>query len=626
VTKPRLFKLRAEVAQAPSGPLALVLPFARVQVDTGVFHLDQLYDYKIPEKCSAQVQIGVRVQLPFENRETEGIVVARVSEPEKAGELKHITKVISAIPVATLSSLALIEDVAHHYASNPWDVIRSAIPPRVASVEKDFTPSHFLTPRISKRGIEFATFHPFIKAHIQTATLVSQHQTLGSTLVIAPDESDVDQIIHELSQLGIRALKLTAAMPRSERYRNFLESMSGSNVCVVGTRSAIFAPVSNLATIIVHKESAYDHYEIRTPGWNTGTVALRRAHLEKIQLIFQGFSPSLNIAQEIDNGSIKYVNSKNRVDVKAFSSSEGTLLPGGIYSQIKKALTVGPVLFIAPRKGYGNALLCAHCRNIALCSCGGRLAISAKAIAPTCVHCGTSFATWRCTFCNRDKQYLAGRGIDRASEEISRAFPGFPVIVSAGDVMKARVETKPSLILATPGAIPQVEGGYSAVVILDGYKFFAHTDIRSQERARELFAESASLIGAEGSILMVIEDSHPIVAAVTRWNMAPLLKRELSQYMELELPPSVSSCVLVMEQAIGTQIATGLRKAVTESRLPISTRIFGPTEVFKGHAKIVIHVATKEQQGLIDVVHELQRRRSISKKELFTLRVDPYSL
>ena len=115
----KLFRLKAEVAAATSGPIASVLPFARVRVDTGVFHLDQLYDYQIPEKLSSSIQIGVRVQLPFGGRETEGIVVERVASPERAGELKSITKVLSTIPVATLQSLSLIDDVSAHFACNP---------------------------------------------------------------------------------------------------------------------------------------------------------------------------------------------------------------------------------------------------------------------------------------------------------------------------------------------------------------------------------------------------------------------------------------------------------------------------------------------------------------------------
>ena len=623
---PKLFRLKAEVAPAPSGPIASVLPYARVRVDTGVFHLDQLYDYQIPEKLTALIQVGVRVQLPFGNRETEGIVVERVAQPERAGELKSITKVLSDTPVATVQSLHVIDLISQHYACNPWDLIRSAIPPRVASVDKSIQGVIVDSSKSSKRTIEFQTLAPFIQAHNQVVQLVQENQGTGSILIVAPDEKDVDLIIGALSTIGLSSLKLTAAMPREERYRNFLEAMRRSISIVVGTRSAIFAPVNNLTTVIIHKESSLDHYEVRSPGWNTRTVALIRSEVESFKLVLTGFSPSIEVSQLIDEREIKYLNAKELVTVKAFTPSEGALLPGRIFTDVKKALITGPVLFIAPRKGYGNALLCAHCRNVAACECGGRLSVSAKGKAPSCVHCGNSFPAWKCTFCNRDKQYLAGRGIERAAEEISRAFPNFPVVISAGEVIKDRIEGKPALVLATPGAQPQVEGGYAAVVILEGLRFFAHTDLRTQERARELFLETSSLISPEGSVLLVIDDSHPIVSAIARWNIAPLLKRELSERAELRLPPSVFSVVLVMDQAISMQIANGLKKAAAEGRIPPSSCIYGPTEISKGQVKIVIHADKKDASALTDSMHELQRRRSIAKKELFTLRVEPYSL
>ncbi len=623
---PKLFRLKAEVAPASSGPRASVLPYARVRVDTGVFHLDQLYDYQIPEKLSASIQVGVRVQLPFGSRETEGIVVERVAAPERAGDLKSITKVLSVVPIATIHSLSLIDSVSKHYACNPWDVIRSAIPPRVASVDKNFVADKQVQAAISKNTVEFQTLAPYIEGYEQIVSLVLSNRETGSVLVIAPDEKDVDRIIQALGKNNLQALKLTAAMPREDRYRNYLDAMHSANSIVVGTRSAIFAPISNLTTVIVHSESSSDHYEIRSPGWNTRTVALMRCKQESLKLVLTGFCPSIEVSELIDKREVSYLNSKESVNVRAFMSNEGALLPGRIFSDIKKALTVGPVLFIAPRKGYGNALLCGHCRNVAACVCGGRLSVSAKGKAPSCVHCGKVFQGWKCSFCNRDKQYLAGRGIERAAEEISRAFPKFPVIISAGDVIKDRIDPKPSLVLATPGAQPQVEGGYAGVVILDGMRFFAHTDLRTQERARELFFETSSLISPNGVVLLVIDDSHPIVSAIARWNVAPLIKRELSERTELHLPPSVFSAVLVMDQSIGMQIVNGLKKALTDGRLPQSSTIYGPTEISKGQIKIVIHADTKDAKALTDVVHELQRRRSIAKKELFTLRVEPYSL
>jgi primosomal protein N' (replication factor Y) len=600
---------------------------ARVLVDTGVFHLDQKYDYSVPEKLSDVVVPGVRVQLPFGNRETEGIVVERVAQPERAGTLKTISKVLSPHVVATPALLDLIDKAADFYCCNPWDLVRSAIPPRVAGVDKEIPVVHQAS-HVSKsrKPTVFQSFKPFVSSHEQISDIVSDFKNLGSVLIVAPDERDVEKIVESLSSTFNDVLKLSSASTREERYRNFLLSMRLNSSIVVGTRSAIFAPVRNLAAIIIYKESSPDHYELRAPGWNSSAIAKMRAESEGLALVLTGFTPSVRVAHEIDARTIKFVNQRTQVNVQAFVPSDGTLLPGRIFSEIKKALKKGPVLFIAPRKGYGNALLCSHCRNVALCKCGGRLSVASKGLAPTCVHCGSSFPAWRCSYCDRDKQYLAGRGIDRAAEEISRAFPGFPVVISAGDVIKESVDSKPALVLSTPGAQPQVNGGYAAVVVLDAIRFFSHTDINGQERARELLFETASMVNVDGQVLLVLDDSHPVVAAIARWNIAPLLKRELADRDELMLPPSVSSAVLVTDQAVAPVIVSGLKKALEDSRLPTSTRIYGPTLLPKGQAKIVVHVSHGESSDLAKILHELQRKRSISKKDLLTLRIEPYSL
>jgi primosomal protein N' (replication factor Y) len=627
VATPRLFRLRAEVAAKPSAPVADRLPVARVLVDTGVFHLDQKYDYLVPEKFSDEVLPGVRVQLPFGNRETEGIVVERVEKPERAGTLKAITKVLSPHAVATSATFELIDRASAFYCCNPWDLLRSAIPPRVASVDKELpVVDQASTNAKTKTSSVYQSFTPFSPPHEQIAGIVAEYNRSGSVLIVAPDEKDSDTIIKSLATKFDNILKLSSASTREERYRNFLLSMRLETSIVVGTRSAVFTPVGNLAAIIIYKESSPDHYEIRSPGWSSSTIAKIRSVREGVSLVLTGYAPSVRVANEIDARTIKFSNQRTQVNVQAFTPSDGTLLPGRIFSEVKKALKNGPVLFVAPRKGYGNALLCAHCRNVALCKCGGRLSIASKGLAPTCVHCGTGFPSWRCIYCDRDKQYLAGRGIERAAEEISRAFPGYPVVISAGDVIKESVDSKPALVLATPGAQPYVEGGYAAVVVLDAIRFFSHTDVNGQERARELLFETAAMVCVAGQVLLVLDDSHPIVAAIARWNVAPLLKRELAERVELMLPPSVMSAVLVTEQSSAPAIVAGLKKALEEARLPSSTRIFGPTILAKGQAKIVLHVSHEQSSDLAKILHELQRKRSIAKKDLLTLRIDPYSL
>ena len=622
------FRLRAEVIARPVGPSALFNPIARIWVDTGVFHLDTPYDYAVPEELSSLVVTGVRVQVPFNGREVEGVVLERLEASHMSGRIKAVSKVLSPHPVATIQSLKLIDAVAQQLAANPWEVLRSAIPPRVAGIDRTFSPAQEVPRGIAKNSgiFTYNAFEPYIDPSEQVSLLVERILGSGSVLVIAPDERDIIAICKQMNGKMIKYIRLDSSLPRAERYRNFLVAMDVKNCMVIGSRSAIFAPMRDLKTIIVYKESSHEHFEIRTPGWNVRDVATLRKSNENVDVIFTGYVPSLELAALIESKHLKYITHTHRLQVKAFSSSDGALLPGRIFTEIRKGLAIGPALFVIPRKGYGNALLCAHCKNLAGCKCGARLVVGSKGAPPVCVLCATPYPDWRCSWCQRDKQYVAARGIERAAEEISRAFPGIPTILSYGDVIKSHIEKRPSLVLATPGAAPTVDGGYGAVVLLEGLKFFSHPDLRAQERARELFFESAAMVSPSGCVLLSIEEPHSIVASLARWNPGAMIRREMTERLEIPLPPFVTSVVITGAQQDFASIASGLRKAIDDQRLPASIKVFGPTILNKGLAKIVLYCPQIDSQALTIFLHEFKRRRSIAKKEYLAIRIDPYSL
>ncbi len=627
---PRLFKLKSQIIAVPQGPSAHFLPVASVWVDTGVFHLDQPYDYEIPQRLSNLVNIGVKVAVPFGNREVEGIVITRKKNSDSATKLKAITKVSSARPVATKDSLELCAKVAERWGSPTWDVIRSAIPPRVSGVEKDFVDRREFMQEKGKNGKIFA-FHalaPHIDPALQIASLAIENLSKGSILIVAPDARDVTNIIAGLRNLKVEipVYRLDSVLSRSHRYVNYLHCFENGMKIVVGSRSAIFAPVKNLSTIIIFKESSPQHYEIRSPAWNCRDVAIMRRSAEGVDLILSGYVPSIEVTQLIETKVITYRNTNARINVKAIDPGESGLLPSRLFSEVRKALDRGPVLFIVPTKGYGNALLCAHCKNTAQCECGGRLVVSAKGADPSCVLCPKSYPQWKCAWCAREKQFLASRGIDRASEEIGRAFANFPVIKSSGENILDSVANRPSLVLATPGAAPLTVGGYSAVVILEGLRFFSHSDLRADERAREYFFQSAALVSPSGDVLIVIDGAHPIIAALVKWNPANILKRELRSLAEVELSPFVASVLLKVNTREAISIANGLRTATTQGRIPTSIKILGPTAIDANDSKIVVNCDPNDCLATVAFLHELQRRRSISKKNLLVIRVAPYSL
>ena len=156
----RPLRLKTEVVSRAEKISATELPIARVWVDNGIYHLDSSYDYLIPQSLSENVSVGVCIEVPFNGRTVEAIVLERLPESHSS-KLKYILKVISPIAVATPSTLSLIAAVSKRWAAHPYDVIRSAIPPRAASVEKElFEPSHAKI-KITKPSRSYLQLPPF---------------------------------------------------------------------------------------------------------------------------------------------------------------------------------------------------------------------------------------------------------------------------------------------------------------------------------------------------------------------------------------------------------------------------------------------------------------------------------
>ena len=89
--------------------------------------------------------------------------------------------------------------------------------------------------------------------------------------------------------------------------------------------------------------------------------------------------------------------------------------------------------------------------------------------------------------CGGDRLRAISVGERRTAEELGRAFPGAPVRVSGrdpgGSGVLDSVDPRPSIVVATPGAEPRVEGGYAAALLLDGRLMLDRTDLRAAEEA-----------------------------------------------------------------------------------------------------------------------------------------------
>ena len=118
-------------------PVAEELPVARVVLDLQPAHLDRAYDYLVPAPMADDAQPGVRVRARFGPQEVAGFVVERRETSDHDGRLVPLRRVVSADPVLSGPVLRLARAVADRYAGTLADVLRLAVPPRHARVEKE---------------------------------------------------------------------------------------------------------------------------------------------------------------------------------------------------------------------------------------------------------------------------------------------------------------------------------------------------------------------------------------------------------------------------------------------------------------------------------------------------------
>ena len=219
---------------------------------------------------------------------------------------------------------------------------------------------------------------------------------------------------------------------------------------------------------------------------------------------------------------------------------------------------------------------------------------------------------------------MQSRGADRHQHEIGLLFPGVKSVISTSDHLVDSVIDE-GIVIATPGMAPQSKNGYSAVVFLEGNRFLNQPDMRANERVREMFFAHASLISQTGTVLLIQDEGHVISTALTTWNPSMAIHRELEERHSLALPPYVRSVKLIMEPSDISRLQSALTAAREEGRIPAETKILGPISIGE-KSSLILTVPLETGERLISTLHEFMRRRSVAKKSLPSLRIDPYSL
>ena len=632
------------------------LPVARVAVDSGLAHLDRPFDYAVPVAMAEAAQPGVRVRVRFAGRLVDGWLLERAAASEHAGALASLAGVVSAERVLTPEVLALAREVADRYAGPLPDVLRLALPPRHARVEAEpplapaALPSPpdpatwerypagpaFLTALAegrAPRAVWSALPGPSWPAEVAAAVQACAAGGRG-VVVVVPDARDLARVSSALT--AVPHVALSADLGPAERYRRWLSVLRGGVRVAVGTRAAGFAPGADLGLVVIWDDGDDLHAEPRSPYPHVREVLALRAHLvgaavligghartADSQLLVQtGWARPLEAARATVRATAPAVEGTSEDQLARDPQAQAARLPALAFDAARAALAAGaPVLVQVPRRGYVPSLACARDRTPARCTaCAGPLAAASSTAVAGCRWCGHLAADWRCPTCQGRQLRATVVGAGRTAEELGRAFAGTAVRTSGRDEVLATVGPGPALVVSTPGAEPVAEGGYGAVLLLDGWAALGRADLRAGEEALRRWFAAAALArpAADGGRVVVVADRALVpVQALIRWDPAGAATRELAERNALDFPP-------------GTRMAsvTGAPAAVADylASLPEWVEPLGPVQVAGGEERLLLRVTRARGAELAAALKGASGVRSARKGEAVRVEVDPRTL
>lgn len=557
---------------------------ARVAIDSPLPQLDRLFDYEIAHELRDSIAVGSRVRVPFGRGAglTDGFVVELVNESEFVGKLARLEELVSPLAVLKPEIYQLCRAIADRQAVTIADVFKLAIPTRSVAVEKKwlatktsnaaFEPKQtgsgerafvFVEPRTNELG-------PIWVQQLISRAIASLE--LGeSTILVVPDYRDQAVLLAELA-LKIDAdnvVDYTSQQTNSLRYSAFLRCLNPESAIVVGSRAALYAPVSNLGEIIIWDDGDGNLQEPTSPYTNARDVALIRQSQTKCRLLFAAHARSSEAERLVEIGYLKDISVPFAVPKLAISETNARV-DSLAWQAIRRALDQGDsVLVQVASRGQSVSAYCAGCGDRAKCSsCAGPLWIDSQN-QPRCRWCNAHNLGFSCPACQGRLLKQGRAGATRTSAEFGKAFPGTKIIESNGDNRLERVSESKQIVVSTPGAEPRVDGGYGAVVLLDCNELLSRDNLRASEDAIRIWSNAIALMKS-GGLAVAVGLQGFLGQKFALWSQAEIAHHEYLSRAELRFPPFIRMASLSGERDL-------LEKVLAS--LPSEIEILGPMPI-----------------------------------------------
>jgi primosomal protein N' (replication factor Y) len=499
------------------------------------------------------------------------------------------------------------------------------------------------------------------KTEVYLRLIGRQLEADRQSLLLVPEIGLTPQLVARLKRrFGSRLALMHSGLSDRERLGAWRDAYSGEAKLIVGTRSAVFAPLPSPGLIIVDEEHDPAYKQQEGFRYSARDLAIFRARQLDVPVLLASATPSLESFYNAQQRRYKFLTMPQRIgsagtpairiiDLNLHAARHGLSTP--LVTAVERHLADdNQVLLFLNRRGFAPVLFCAECRTTEECGrCDSRMTIHAASGQLRCHHCGVQRAlAWACADCGGER-IAVGAGTQRVTEELAALFPTARIARLDRDIASRKgaladvltdVEQGDTQILVgtqmlTKGHdFPRV----TLVGVLSADQGLLGTDFRSNERLAQTLLQVAGRAGRReqpGEVLVQTHyPSHPLLSRLIQQDYTAFAELALAERHQSHWPP-FSHLVVWRAQADARAPAIQfLRRVAGKARReagPVKTLGPAPAAMERrgGKHRAQLLFQCSQRAPLHDLVRELlciARTWPETRRVRWSIDVDPAEL
>ena len=457
-----------------------------------------------------------------------------------------------------------------------------------------------------------------------------------------------------------------SSLSKGERFDEWARLRSGEARVVLGTRSAVFAPVKDLSVIIVDEEQDASYRQEESPFYHARDTAIVRAQRESAVVVLGSATPSLESFHNAQTGKYRYLQLPDRIANRPLARAE-VIDMREVFARHKKPAVFADDLLSAiadtharkeqtiillNRRGYSSFILCRSCGESIECpNCDVTLTYHRGDSTLVCHYCNhRQRAPAECPVCASKYIYYVGEGTEQIEEILRRRFRGLRIGRIDRDTKSRRHEFEKTLLDFSKGEIDLLVG---TQMLAKGHDFpnvtlvgvvsvdagLALPDFRAAERTFQLITQVAGRAGRgdlPGRVL--IQTYHPDHYAIKHaiaQDYRGFYDEEIRHRRNLGFPPFVALALFLVrnkDAARARSIAQELRNHLNQTNHERAARILGPAPApfarLRGEYRIQLLIKSRSRKQMRAVIDQALKNfeEAGNDARAITLEIDPVSM